>query len=345
MDLANEYVLSFYKELTQIDKLKKVSLLQHIETGDIFVKKYIEKYCLDVYLQLKENPIESTPRIIEVLDDADGIIVIEEYIKGKTLQRILDEEGVFSEARVQKYMETMTIIVEELHELTPPVIHRDIKPDNIILSDDGQIKLIDFGASKNINKDNTRDTHLLGTQNFAAPEQYGFGSSDVRTDVYGIGATFNYLLTKKSPNEGIAEGRLHDILKKCLMLSPDERYQCMYDLYADIIGIRANGYEKELNTNNSYYPVGFRSNNKFAMIGATVYYSICVFAFLVLSIGETVPMVLSNLVLLLIMIASLFWFGDYLGCRTKITGHTKIGVLLAVILWMIVVFNLLIWIV
>lgn len=92
------------------------------------------------------------------------------------------------------------------------------------------MNLIDFNAARHVNADKNEDTRMLGTVYFAAPEQFGFGQSDERTDIYGLGATINYIMTGDKPGAGIAECRFSDILKKCLMVDAKDRYQSAEEL-------------------------------------------------------------------------------------------------------------------
>ena len=126
---------------------------------------------------LKDNPIKNTPRIYEVIEDSNQLIVLEEYISGTTLQQILDEQKVLKEEQVENIIRQLCSILLELHKAHPPIIHRDIKPSNIIISPDGVVKLIDMNAAKWNRNHSGRDTALIGTVGYAAPEQYGFASS------------------------------------------------------------------------------------------------------------------------------------------------------------------------
>lgn len=109
-------------------------------------------------------------------------------------------------------------ILHKLHGNLPPIIHRDIKPSNIIFSSDGVVKLIDFNAARELRAEQNEDTRLMGTRRFAAPEQYGFGQSDPRTDIYALGITFYYMLTGDYPDSGKYAGKYYDIITKCYNL-------------------------------------------------------------------------------------------------------------------------------
>lgn len=234
MELQNEYTLSFYKEISAICKDKNVFLVKHVETGKIYVKKILSVYNASVYLRLKELNLPGIPQIYECIEDDGNLYIIEEYIHGRTLSEICEKEGILSPEDVCEFLIKICPIVEGLHKLEPSIIHRDIKPSNIMKTQDGEYRLIDFNSAKNYLEGANRDTKLLGTENFAAPEQYGFSQSDERTDIYGIGSTANYLLTGKFPNEEIYDGMLKGIIEKCLCFNPAERYQKCEDMLEDV---------------------------------------------------------------------------------------------------------------
>ncbi|TYP72538.1 serine/threonine-protein kinase [Paenibacillus methanolicus] len=126
-----------------------------------------------------------------------------------------------------------------LHAQHPPVIHRDLKPTNVMMQKDGMVKLIDFGIARCYKPGTERDTRLLGTPGFAAPEQEGGGQSDARTDVYGLGALLSYLLSggiapvaggatypsRKSMDASQRE--LEAVLARMLAERPSDRYPDM----------------------------------------------------------------------------------------------------------------------
>ena len=108
-------------------------------------------------------------------------------------------------------------IVEELHSVRPPIIHRDIKPSNIIITQEHAVKLLDLNAAHQIHFQKAEDTVLMGTKGYAAPEQYGFGQSDVRTDVYAMGKLMEQM--------GANQSRYAHIVKKATQMEPKKRYR------------------------------------------------------------------------------------------------------------------------
>ena len=230
MTLEEESRLSFYRELTVLDEKKNIVLVQDIRNSELCVKKTLDIYSRDVYEQLASVRIEGVPAVKECVADDGKLIVVEEYVQGRSLNQVLDEQGLLNEEQAYEIAVQLVDILVRLHQLEPAIVHRDIKPSNIIIEKNGHVNLIDFNAARHVNADKNEDTRMLGTVYFAAPEQFGFGQSDERTDIYGLGATINYIMTGDKPGAGIAECRFSDILKKCLMVDAKDRYQSAEEL-------------------------------------------------------------------------------------------------------------------
>ena len=230
MTLEEESRLSFYRELTVLDEKKNIVLVQDRRNSELCVKKTLDIYSRDVYEQLASVRIEGVPAVKECVADDGKLIVVEEYVQGRSLKQVLDEHGLLNEEQAYEIAVQLVDILVRLHQLEPAIVHRDIKPSNIIIEKNGHVNLIDFNAARHVNADKNEDTRMLGTVYFAAPEQFGFGQSDERTDIYGLGATINYIMTGDKPGAGIAECIFSDILKKCLMVNAKDRYQSAEEL-------------------------------------------------------------------------------------------------------------------
>lgn len=230
MTLEEESRLSFYRELSVLDEKKNIVLVQDIRNSELCVKKTLDIYSRDVYEQLASVRIEGVPAVKECVADDGKLIVVEEYVQGRSLKQVLDEQGLLNEEQAYEIAVQLVDILVRLHQLESAIVHRDIKPSNIIIEKNGHVNLIDFNAARHVNADKNEDTRMLGTVYFAAPEQFGFGQSDERTDIYGLGATINYIMTGDKPGAGIAECRFSDILKKCLMVDAKDRYQSAEEL-------------------------------------------------------------------------------------------------------------------
>ena len=89
--------------------------------------------------------------------------------------------------------------LDYLHSRQPPIIFRDMKPSNVMVTNTGLVKLIDFGIARTYKVGKKRDTVAMGSENYAAPEQWGKGQTDARSDVYALGATMYHLLANMAP--------------------------------------------------------------------------------------------------------------------------------------------------
>lgn len=145
----------------------------------------------------------SIARVLELFNIGDSYYLVLEYIDGNLMEKIIKETpGFISEKIVLNWILKIIDVLEYIHNINPPFIHRDIKPDNIIITGQGNIKIIDFGLSKIYKKAPIKrgDTELIGTPGFAPPEQLqGTEQTDQRSDIYSLGATMHYLLTNRHP--------------------------------------------------------------------------------------------------------------------------------------------------
>ncbi len=224
MTLQDRTALSFYREIATLNKEHGVFLVQHTETNRVFVKKTLTVYDLGIFRFLKDYPIPHTPRIYELIEDGNVLILIEEYIDGTSLEDLLNIRTVLTEQEAVHITRQLCEILRYLERITPPIVHRDIKPANIILSDRMEVTLLDLDAAKWVDPQRGQDTVLLGTYGYAAPEQYGFRSSDIRTDLYAVGVVLNRMLTGEFPQVRRAEGRLAPVIEKCTRIEASDRY-------------------------------------------------------------------------------------------------------------------------
>lgn len=200
-------------------------------------------------LKKLDNP--ALPKILDIKYDEKNIYIIEDYIEGVSLDKKLKQVGKFDESIVVDWAKQLCLVLIYLHNQKPnPIIYRDMKPGNIIITPDNEVKLIDFGIAREFKTTSTTDTMYIGTRGYAAPEQYGGSQSDVRTDIYSLGVTMYHLLTGKSPNEvsydfrplRTVDSRLSEeieyIVNKCVQNRPDERYQNVHELLYDLENIK-----------------------------------------------------------------------------------------------------------
>ncbi len=187
------------------------------------------------------------PQIELIIDQTDVFYVVMDYIEGQPLSSILKEKGARPQKEVIRWAKDLCRVLHYLHTQKPPIIYRDMKPANIMLLPDGNIKLIDFGIAREYKEQHLEDTVCLGTRGYAAPEQFfGKGQTDRRTDIYGMGATLYHLLTGDPPGNppyrlpsigdcrADVSGRLEKIIRKCTQINPEDRYQSCMELLEDL---------------------------------------------------------------------------------------------------------------
>lgn len=265
MIFKNQYPLSIYHEVTPLCKAGHVILVQNEEDGLLYIKKHLQCYNTEVYQHLQNNPVKNVPEIYGIYEQDDqSLVIIEEYLAGSTLAELLSQNGVFSEKETIDIVMQLCRILMDLHNLKPAIIHRDIKPSNLLLTPEGTVCLLDFNAAKPETVSGNRDTVLLGTAGYAAPEQYGFSTSSPQTDIYAIGVLINTLLVGKLPSEIVADGKFNRIILHCLELNPKDRYRNVKELYYAIKRVR--------DVKSELLPPGFRTLKWYKMLPAAAGY-------------------------------------------------------------------------
>lgn len=184
------------------------------------------------------------PRIVDIIDNGITIYVVMDYIEGESLDKILNEYGVQSEELVIGWAKQLCDALSYLHAQKPPIIYRDMKPANVMLKPEGNIKIIDFGIAREYKELSLADTTVLGTKGYAPPEQYS-GQTDARSDIFALGMTMHHLLTGVDPRNGeayvpvrqwnpeLSEG-IEMIIDKCVEPAAENRYQTCADLLYDL---------------------------------------------------------------------------------------------------------------
>lgn len=169
----------------------------------------------------------SHPGIPQVLAQADEYILLS-YAEGTSAAELRAMPGFSSDYAVE-LVDKLCGILGYLHSQSPPVIHRDIKPEHIIIREDGTVSLIDFEVSRVYNPNENTDTIHALTPAFAAPEQFGYAQSDIRSDVYAVGVLLLYLLSGSTEVEKIDKlvnaRALARVIRRCTAFSPRDRYQ------------------------------------------------------------------------------------------------------------------------
>lgn len=211
-----------------------------IDTGRISKKiilKEMSSDLLPVYRQLSAIRNRHFPRIYKLTVSGERLHVMKEYVEGKTLAKLLSER-TFSVTEAIRLMLQLCEGVSCLHQSVPPIIHRDLTPWNILISDKAVLKIIDCDTARNYRQGAVCDTRRLGTFEYTPPEQFGFAQTDARSDIYSMGVLLYELVYcrafRKTGTNGFCHQRkyqkVNKIITRCTMFSPDQRFQSVSEL-------------------------------------------------------------------------------------------------------------------
>lgn len=229
-ELSEKYAV---KSCLKYNDEKQVYLIKGKEDN----KEYILKCAHNKYTELIHKEYELLKKAAKTIDcpkpvlfitDNNVCFLVKEYIDGKTLKERV-EDNVLSDHEIIDIISKLSVDIAKLHSLNPPIILRDIKPENIVDSD-GEYILIDFDASREYDEAVNSDTEYVGTRATAAPEQFGYSQTDARTDVYAIGMLMLYMKTGSFNREIPVSSKLDKVIKKCIEFSPSERYSSVSEL-------------------------------------------------------------------------------------------------------------------
>lgn len=230
------------RRLNKLWAVKEIGRTERDAGNEVVVQSLIAEANL---MKRLDHPM--LPRVVDILYDAGTIFVVMDYVEGTSLGRALrDAARPFAEADVITWGIQLCDVLEYLHTMDPPIVYRDMKPDNIVLREDGGVRLVDFGTAREYKEGASSDTRVLGTRGYAAPEQFSRGAqSDARTDVYSLGVTLYVLVTGRTAaketywrpirqiNPALSEGLEH-VIAKATQANPDDRYQTAADMRRDL---------------------------------------------------------------------------------------------------------------
>lgn len=251
-DMNNKYLNNKYKLERKIAEggMSSIYLCTNIELGNKWIAKKIEiKYSGYIYEEeiLKKLNHMSLPKIIDICKDDSGIYIIESYIEGISLQKKLNNLGRFNADRVIDYALQLCEVLIYLHNMKPrAIIHKDIKPSNIIITEYDKLVLIDFGISEELGS--MKGSLKAGTNAYASPEQLiSSNGNDTRGDIYSLGILIYQMLTGQLPGnvepacipkKTVTYRKLHEICDNCSAFLPDERYQRVEEIKKDLLIVR-----------------------------------------------------------------------------------------------------------
>lgn len=274
----------------------ELSAESSIQPGARYIRKQIANasdagsaYELLYLAEKQGRKLACAPRVLDCYDIPGYKVVILEYLEGETLDAWIAQHGA-GERTTRLLFPKLCDAVVQLHAaFEPALIHRDIKPSNIIIlgdglatggtadrtvdgavdrlaaagrSDDGvadlSVRLLDFGIARVFNEESDCDTHALGTRSYAPPEQFGFGQTDVRSDVYALGAVLYFMLTGATPQASFSSQEKRDVflraanpalaavIRKASAFDPLQRYQSVEELKVAFMQALPDAREKSV---------------------------------------------------------------------------------------------------
>ena len=221
--LKEQYsVVKVYKKTEK----KSIILLRHNELKkDIICRKFTGD--CSAYKILRDISFANIAAVFDVSEVENEVTVLEEFVNGVTVADIL-LNGLYDERGVKHIVKSLCDALTVINSYG--IVHRDIKPENVMITDNGTIKLIDFDAARLFKNGQSKDTKIMGTAGYAAPEQLGLAQSDERTDIFALGVLMNVMLTGEHPSKKLYKGKMTKIIEKCIQLDPQKRYTTAAEL-------------------------------------------------------------------------------------------------------------------
>lgn len=228
----NYYPEDFLNKYEPVECLAQNQMGETLHVRDSLNTDYIAKCYTDASLlsQVTESVLlkklhhRGLPELVGEFKNNNMLCVVRQFAQGIPLNQL---EEPLSETQIINIGIQLCEILDYLHGQKPPIIHRDIKPQNIVIDESGKVTLIDFGISREYDESARADTVFFGTQEFAPPEQYGFSQTDNRTDIFSLGVVLAWLLTGRTSLKSfrIKNRRLEHIVRKCTAFAPKDRYR------------------------------------------------------------------------------------------------------------------------
>ena len=292
---------------------KNLDLVQNKFTRQLMVRRISPAADYPVLQTLCRIKHRNLMEIYDVKTQDGVCISLCEYINGMTLDMRVEYYQPFD---IRSAKDILCQICDGLSQLhINGIVHRDIKPGNVMITDDGTVKIIDYSISRLIKPEQRKDTTVLGTAGYASPEQFGFTQTNGKTDIYACGVLLNYLLTGKLPNEQLHQGLLTTVIQQCIEIDENKRFASADELKKVLQG-------KKINRRRPFRPLpGFRSKHVFPKIITVFFYTVWIFMLFVYINGFSMIMSssLKNIIQQLILMADIlvFWsalpyllFGD-----------------------------------
>ena len=263
---AGQVFLAWHKNLEKNVVIKRIK--------DKFVGRINERGEADILKQLHHRYI---PQVYDFIQTGGEVYTVIDHVDGNTLMQYIKEQVRFDEYQIVKWLKQLCEALDYLHTQEPPIIHSDIKPSNIMIDANGDIRLIDFNIS--FGEDDIEKISGY-TAGYASPEQilkaqlYTTGGDhtgvrlDVKSDIFSLGASIYHIMTLKSPAKVFEEGGdlwdvgitlpysklLREIIEKSLERDPKKRYQTAKEMLLDLESMKVrDGRYKKLNRDQFVY--------------------------------------------------------------------------------------------
>ena len=234
-----------YSAYTMTSEHGRKVLLKKATDPVISISLANEKKLLDIIHQQENKRLADTfPQAGFFSSEGDTAWYMRDFISGSTLSELCEQNikaPGLSRQRALDYVIQVAELLDFLHGLEPPIIHRDIKPQNVVVDSEGVCHLIDLGISRIWSGGKGEDTVVMGTKSTMPPEQFGYRQTDGRSDIYSVGVLLYYCLTGDYNVEGDLselDGDLREIIEKATKFDPSQRYQTAREMLSELLQAR-----------------------------------------------------------------------------------------------------------
>jgi serine/threonine protein kinase len=242
-------------------------------------------------------------RIIDIFFEDKNLYIVEDYIEGKTLKEYVEANGKLSSELVKDVSLQLCYILDYLHSLNPPIVYRDLKPSNIMITPYNKVILIDFGIARVYKEGQEGDTAILGSVGYIAQEQLTKNQSNAKTDIYSLGATMFFMVTGKSirlSTELMFEENypkhipksLVKVIQKASAIDPGKRYNNVKMMISELKDILLHReYDKTILMNSqdssakpakTFFMKDKRNSMKFKLVMISLLTFVVAFSFLLI---------------------------------------------------------------
>lgn len=190
---------------------------------------------------LRSSQFDFLPAYCCCLEEENAFWLVREYIEGETLEEYVEHRENLPVREALFILDLTAALIAKLHAQNPPIIHRDIKPQNFILTPERKIVMLDMETMRIQNSRAAHDTIVVGTQSMAPPEQFGYGQTSVQSDIYSLGMLLIYLSTasysRNKKDYAFLPFSVRRIIHKCISFDPSKRYSGIRRLRRDIASV------------------------------------------------------------------------------------------------------------